>query len=82
MMMLGIILNHINYVNTSSFLDDCQWNDWEDTSVCSKTCGFGAKTGTKSQRRTKKTKKQYDGKCDNVFTRKVACTTHSHCPGT
>ena len=57
------------------------WNDWKDDSSCSKSCGFGAESGTKSQIRTKKKEKQYGGHCDDVYKRNVSCTTKNYCPG-
>ena len=56
------------------------WNDWFDTSPCSKTCGYGEETGSKTQRRTKNVDEAYGGICDNVFTQTVPCTTNTHCP--
>ena len=62
------------------FVVDCQWDKWIDDSSCSKTCGYGDKTGTKHQTRTKKVTEKYGGACDNISMKKTACTTNVTCP--
>ena len=59
---------------------NCQYTNWEDNSVCSKTCGHGEKTGTKRQTRSKKLQEKYGGTCDNSLERTIPCTQNIHCP--
>ena len=67
-------------VHKKSILDDCTWSEWSDSSSCSKTCGHGELSGIKKQRRSKLVEEVSGGKCDDIDTRDVACTTDITCP--
>ena len=73
-----------NYIiplrNYFIYLVNCVWSVWIDTSPCTKSCGFKAETGRKTQQRTKRTEENSAGTCDNVFARTVKCTTNKNCP--
>ena len=53
----------------------CKWNNWV-TGECSKTCGTGTRTNT----RTKSVTEAYGGTCTGQLTEIEECNTH-HCPG-
>ena len=40
---------------------DCEWNEWQDDTPCTKSCGLGSNSGIKTQTRTKKEDKKYAG---------------------
>ena len=61
-------------------LDDCAWAEWSDSSICSKSCGYGELTGTKKQRRSKLRSEVSGGKCDDMYERDLSCTTNIKCP--
>ena len=63
-----------------NFIGNCEWNQWTDDTPCSKTCGYGLKSGVKTQTRKKKRIEQYGGSCDNQFSQAVPCTTSVNCP--
>ena len=52
------------------FLVNCQWGEWSQYSKCSKTCGVGAQTRSRSKLVTEK----YGGKCDGLPTQTISCT--------
>ena len=54
----------------------CVWSDW-NTGVCSKTCGGGEMTKTRTRTVTEK----YGGTCNGRPTFSEACNTNK-CPGT
>ena len=60
---------------------NCVWGEWQDETTCSKSCGFGATTGTKSQRRAKIVEENYIGSCTGATNRTIQCTTPVPCPG-
>ena len=53
---------------------NCIWNDWK-TGKCSKTCGGGTRTNS----RTKKRKENYGGICQGKATFKEECNKKK-CP--
>ena len=59
---------------------DCELHDWHDSTPCTKSCGFGSMSGTKTQTRTKKKVQKYGGRCAEVTVRSINCTTNVHCP--
>ena len=61
-------------------IGDCDWHEWQDSAPCTKSCGFGSKSGTKTQTRIKKEEQKHGGRCSNVTTRTIPCTSHVHCP--
>ena len=65
---------------THLLLDDCAWSAWRDSSSCSKSCGYGELSGIKKQRRSKLRSEVFGGKCDNIDTRDIGCTTNIECP--
>ena len=71
-----ILSPHITYL----LLDDCAWSAWRDSSPCSKSCGYGELSGIKKQRRSKLRSEVFGGKCDNIDTRDIGCTTNIECP--
>ena len=46
------------------FIAKCEWNEWQDITGCSKTCGGGDKNGLKRQQRTKRIVEEYGGYCE------------------
>ena len=60
---------------------NCDWAEWQDETICSKSCGFGARTGTKSQRRAKVVEENRYGSCTGAANRTIQCTTRVPCPG-
>ena len=60
---------------------DCEWNEWKETTKCSKLCGGGDKTGTKMFTRDKKVPEKAGGECSNVFSRFESCTSDNVCSG-
>ena len=57
---------------------NCEWNAFGEWSECSKQCG----TGTQTRTRTEKTPAQNGGAtCDGEATETQDCNTHE-CPGT
>ena len=54
---------------------NCQWSDWE-TGQCSKTCGGGERTNT----RTKKVAEEHGGTCTGSSSVSEACNGEG-CPG-
>ena len=55
---------------------DCEWNSWSSWSSCSKTCGAGVETRTRS----KSQKELYDGICTGSAREERNCEVKS-CPG-
>ena len=54
---------------------DCQWAGWNQYTACSKTCG----SGTQSRSRTKTVTEQYDGTCIGLSSKTRSCNTQN-CP--
>ena len=65
-------------INIYIVLVDCEWDAFNEWTSCSKTCGVGEKSRT----RTVKTIEQHGGTpCTGEATENQSCNTHS-CPGT
>ena len=50
-------------------LVNCQWGEWSQYSKCSKSCGIGAQ----SRSRSKSVIEMYGGKCDGSSTQTISC---------
>ena len=57
------------------FLVNCQWGEWNEDSKCSKTCGVGTQTRSRSKIVTEK----YGGKCYGSSTQTISCNK-GDCP--
>ena len=53
----------------------CEWGDWNDFSKCSKSCG----SGTQTRSRTKIVTEKHGGSCSGLSTEKRSCNTQN-CP--
>ena len=51
------------------FLVNCQWGEWNQYSTCSKSCG----NGTQTRSRSKSVIEKYGGKCDGSSTQTISC---------
>ena len=58
------------------FLVNCEWGEWGSWNTCSKTCGGGEKTKTRSKTVTE----AYGGTCMDDSSMTEQCNTNS-CPG-
>ena len=58
------------------YIVDCQWNSWGSYSACSKTCGGG----TKTKSRTKSVDENSTGSCSGSSTSTTGCNAQE-CPG-
>merc|ERR1712008_404264 len=64
------------YEGSSCLKLNCEWNSWSRWSRCSRNCGFGVETRTRSKRREEK----YGGVCIGLAREQRNCNKGS-CPG-
>ena len=64
---------HLNY---QIQIANGNWNNWSPYSACSKTCGGGSRSKT----RTKKVKEVHGGNCEGEHKINESCNTQD-CPG-
>ena len=57
------------------FLVNCQWGEWNEDSECSKSCGGG----TQTRSRSKIVVEKYGGKCDGASNQTISCNKED-CP--
>ena len=62
-------------MKSQSFSVNCQWAGWNQYTACSKTCG----SGTQSRSRTKTVTEKYEGTCTGLSTETRSCNTQN-CP--
>ena len=63
------------FTSTIESIVNCKWNEWE-IGDCSKTCGVGTRTNT----RTKKVEEKNGGLCEGESTLSESCNLQN-CPG-
>ena len=69
------IIIHVVYTSLNIFpIVNCVWNEWQ-IGECSKTCGGGTRTNT----RTKKVQEAHGGTCEGHATSKEECNAQE-CP--